>query len=43
MNGWNEFDVADETINDSSFRLKMNFIGTQLEYNNFIESLEKES
>ena len=32
MNGWQEFDVSDETEKDNSHILKMNFIGTQKEY-----------
>jgi hypothetical protein len=32
MMGWQEFDVSDETEKDLSYTLKMNFIGTQEEY-----------
>lgn len=32
MQGWEEFDVSDETEKDLEYTLKMNFIGTQLEY-----------
>lgn len=32
MNGWEEFDVSDDTENDSSHQLKLSFIGTKEEY-----------
>ena len=32
MNGWEEFDVSDETQNDSSHKLSLSFIGTKEEY-----------
>jgi hypothetical protein len=32
MNGWEEFDVSDETVNDSTHQLKLSFIGTKKEY-----------
>jgi adenine C2-methylase RlmN of 23S rRNA A2503 and tRNA A37 len=32
MNGWQEFDVSDETEKDTKHILKMNFIGTEKEY-----------
>jgi len=42
MQEWNIFDVSDETEQDLEFRLKMNFIGTQLEYDMLIKSLANE-
>jgi len=30
--GWEEFDVSDETTKDLPYRLKMNFIGTEKEH-----------
>jgi len=41
MRGWSEHDVSDETEKDSHYTLKMNFIGTEEEYNTFINSLKK--
>lgn len=41
MNGWDEFDVSDETEKDLDYSLKMNFIGTQKEYENFLKSIKK--
>lgn len=35
--GWVEFDVSDETQNDTGYKLHMNFIGTQEEYNDLIK------
>jgi hypothetical protein len=32
-NGWDEFDVSDETEKDLPYSLRMNFIGTKEEYN----------
>ena len=32
MQGWEEFDVSDETEKDLEYTLTMNFIGTQSEY-----------
>jgi hypothetical protein len=34
MNGWEEFDVSDETTKDLDFKLQMLFIGTVDEYGN---------
>lgn len=42
MNGWKEFDVSDETSKDLQYTLKMNFIGTDEEYNKFMSSIENE-
>ena len=41
--GWDEFDVSDETTNDSGYTLKMNFIGTEEEFNHLEEKLKKEN
>jgi G3E family GTPase len=35
--GWNEFDVSDETEKDSLHMSKMSFIGTDKEYNHLLE------
>jgi hypothetical protein len=35
--GWDEFDVSDETVKDLPYKLKMNFIGTKKEYNHLLE------
>ncbi len=40
-NGWREFDVSDHTINDTQKRLCMNFVGTEIEYEEFINNLTK--
>ena len=34
---WEEFDVSDDTTKDLPYRLKMNFIGTEKEYNHLLE------
>jgi len=39
--GWLEFDVSDETTKDLPYTLKMNFIGTQQEYDNLLKTLNK--
>ena len=41
MQGWQEFDVSDETENDSKYKISMSFIGTQAEYDKFISELNK--
>ena len=41
MNNWNEFNVSEETINDTGYKLHMNFLGTQSEYDNLINTLKK--
>lgn len=41
--GWKEFDVSDETKKDHNYTLWMNFIGTEEEYANLIESIDRES
>lgn len=38
MNGWQDFDVSDETKNTSKYKLHMNFIGTEEEYNKFMKN-----
>jgi hypothetical protein len=38
--GWQEFDVSDHVANQYSMELRMNFIGTEDEYNNFMKTLE---
>jgi hypothetical protein len=35
--GWDEFDVSDETIKDLPYTLKISFIGTKKEYNHLLE------
>lgn len=42
MQGWEEFDVSVETDKDLEYTLKMNFVGTQSEYDGFIGTLENE-
>ena len=42
MQGWQEFDVSDETEKDLEHTLSMNFIGTQSEYDAFIRALANE-
>lgn len=42
MQGWEEFDVSNETEHDLQYNLKMNFIGTKSEYDAFIIALESE-
>ena len=37
MNGWDEWDVSDETEKDLPYSLAMNFIGTKEEYNYLLE------
>jgi hypothetical protein len=39
--GWDEFDVSDETIRDSGYRFSMNFIGTKKEFDILIKSLKE--
>lgn len=41
IQGWKEFDVSDETEKDLVYTLKMNFIGTQSEYDTFISNVNK--
>lgn len=41
MQGWEEFDVSDETEKDIELKISMNFIGTKSEYDEFIGKLEK--
>ena len=38
--GWQEFDVSDYVLNHYSMEIKMNFIGTEDEYNNFMKTFE---
>ena len=40
IQGWEEFDVSDETERDPDYHQWMNFIGTQEEYNLFIKNLK---
>ena len=40
MQGWKDFDVSDETVKDLKYNLAMNFIGTELEYNNLMSILK---
>jgi len=40
--GWQEFDVSDHVLNLYAMEMKMNFIGTETEYNNLIKKLENE-
>jgi hypothetical protein len=42
MQGWEEFDVSDETEKDLEHTLRMNFIGTQSEYDTLISALANE-
>lgn len=42
MNGWQEYDVSDETINDTEYTYYRSFIGTQHEYDNLIKDISKE-
>lgn len=42
MQGWDEFDVSDDTQKDLGYILRMNFIGTSVEYDNFINSLDND-
>lgn len=35
--GWEEFDISDETEKDSLHMLKISFIGTEKEYNHLLE------
>lgn len=35
--GWEKFDVSDETDNDTGYKMWMSFIGTKNEYDKFIE------
>jgi len=42
MQGWQEFDVSDETEKDLEHTLRMNFIGTKLEYDALISALANE-
>ena len=43
MQGWEEFDVSDETINDTEYYyLSMNFIGTRAEYDELISRISAE-
>lgn len=39
--GWQEFDVSDETKNDTGHTLCMHFIGTQKEYISFKHNMKK--
>lgn len=39
MQGWKEFDVSEETEKDLHYKLKMNFIGTDSEYVNLIQTI----
>lgn len=41
MCGWCEFDVSDETINDTGLKSHMNFIGTIAEFENYIANIVK--
>jgi len=36
MNGWQEFDVSDDTEKDLPYKLKMSFIGTPEEHEKFL-------
>ena len=40
--GWQEFDVSDETFNDTGYKMWMNFIGTQKEYDKLIDKINNE-
>ena len=40
MHGWREFDVSDETIKDLSYKLHLNFVGTEEEHESLLESIE---
>ena len=40
--GWQEFDVSDHVLNLYAVEMKMNFIGTETEYNNLIKKLEND-
>jgi len=42
-NGWEEFDVSDETYNDSKYKLMLNFIGTKKEYEELLNHINLES
>lgn len=42
MQGWEEFDISDETEKDLEYTLRMNFIGTQSEYDALIGALANE-
>jgi hypothetical protein len=41
-NGWDEWDVSDETQNDLHTKLKMNFIGTKEEYDDLLRVIKYE-
>jgi len=41
-NGWEEWDVSDETENDLHTRLKMNFIGTKEEHEDLLRVIKYE-
>ena len=38
--GWQEFDVSEETINDMPYKMKMNFIGSEKEHQEFLMKLK---
>lgn len=42
MNGWEEWDVSDETENDLQTKLKMNFIGEKTEYKKLLVDIKYE-
>lgn len=39
--GWKEFDVSDETENDTGEKLHLNFIGTEEEYQELLSKIKK--
>ena len=41
LNGWEEFDISDETEKDLQYALYLSFIGTEKEYNKLVKSIEK--
>ena len=41
-NGWKEFDVSDETIKCSFYRLGMSFIGTEKEHIELLKKIKNE-
>ncbi len=38
-NGWSEYDVSDDTTNDTGNKLPMNFIGTDEEYKSLMSKI----
>ena len=40
--GWEEFDISDETYNDSKYKIMLSFIGTEQEYNKLMELIKLE-